>query len=118
MIWSHLARLSQEDAEVEGEEEIHLSKRPRMAERVVIHVPPDVEPQNLDFGVNELLRSSPNRVVASVFGDCQIIHMAAVRPGYPVMRSRFLNLGDDIHDHSVREHITSGALTWKVKWRS
>ena len=37
------------DAEVEGKDEVHLSKRPRVAERVAIHVPPEVEPQNLDF---------------------------------------------------------------------
>ena len=30
----------------------------------------------------------------------------AVRRGYPVMRSRFLNFGDDIHDQLVRERIT------------
>ena len=50
-----------------------------MAERVAIHVPPEVEPQNLDFDVNEFLRSSPNPVVASVFGDSEIIQRAAVR---------------------------------------
>ena len=94
------------DAEVEGKEEIHSSKRPRVAERVAIHVPPEVEPQNLDFDVNEFLRSSPSPVVASVFGDCEIIRRVAVRPGYSVMRSRFLNFADDIHDQSVRERIT------------
>ena len=57
------------DAEVEGDDEIHHSRRPRVAERVAIHVPPGVEAQNLDFDVNEFLRSSPNPVVASVFGD-------------------------------------------------
>ena len=90
------------DVKVEGEVEIHPSKRPRVAERVAIHVPPD-----LDIDVNEFLRSSPNPVVASVFGDCETIQRAAVRRGYPVMRSRFLNSGDDIHDQRVRERITS-----------
>ena len=94
------------DAEVEGENEIHPSKRPRVAERVAFHVPPEVEPQNLDFDVNEFLRPSPNLVVASVFGDSEIIQRAAVRRGYPVMRPRCLNFGDDIHDLSVRERIT------------
>ena len=32
------------DAEVEGEDEIHPSKRPRVAERVAVHVPTEVEP--------------------------------------------------------------------------
>ena len=57
------------DAEVEGEDESHPSKRPRVAERVAFRVPPEVEQQNLDYDVNEFLRSSPNLVVASVFGD-------------------------------------------------
>ena len=82
MIGGHLATLRQElkkgfgqtvaevmDAEVEGEDEIHPSKRPRVAERVAFHVPPEVDPQTLDFDVNEFLRSSPDPVVASVFGD-------------------------------------------------
>ena len=56
------------DAEVEREEKIHLSKRPRVAERVAIHVPPEVEPQNRDFDVNEFLQSSPNPVVAQSSG--------------------------------------------------
>ena len=86
------------DAEVEGEDEIHRSIKPRVAERVAIHISPEVEPQNLDFDVNVFLRSSPNPVVASVFGNCEIIQRAGVRRGYPVMRSRFLNFGDDIHD--------------------
>ena len=55
------------DAEVE--DEIHPSERPRVTERIAIHVPPEVELQNLDFDVNEFVRSSPNPVVASVFGD-------------------------------------------------
>ena len=80
------------DAEVEGEDEVHPSKRPRVAERVAKHVPPEVEPQNLDFDVNESLRTNPYPVVASVFGDCQTIRRAAVRRGYPVMRSRFFEL--------------------------
>ena len=50
---------------------------------------PEVEPQNLDFDVNEFLRSSPNPVAASVFGDSEIIRRAAVRREYAVMRSRF-----------------------------
>ena len=94
------------DAEVEGEDEIHPSRRPRVAERVVVHVQPEVEPQTLDFDVNEFLRSSPNPVVVSVFGDCELSQRAAVRRGYPVMKSRFLNIGDDIQDHSVRERIS------------
>ena len=77
-----------------------------MAEPVAFHVPPEVEPQNLDFDVNEFLRSSPNLVVAAVFGDSEIIQRAAVRRGYPVMRSRCLNFGDDTRDLSVRERIT------------
>ena len=93
------------DDEAEGEGEIHPSKRQRVAKRVPIHVPPDVEPENHDFDVNEFLRSSPNPVVASVFGDSQIFRRAAVRRGYPVMKSRFLNFGDDVHDQSVRERI-------------
>ena len=80
------------DAEVEGEDEIHPSRRQRVAERVAIHVPPVVEPQNLDFDVNEFRRSSPNPVVASVFGDSEISQRAAVRRGHPVMRSRFFEL--------------------------
>ena len=95
MIGSHLARLRQEfkkgfgetvaevmDAEVEGEDEIHPSKRPRVAERV--GPAPGQATQNLDFDV------------ASIFGDCERIQKAAVRRGYPVMRSRVLNFGDDI----------------------
>ena len=45
------------DAEAEGQDEIHPK-----------HVPPEVEPENHDFDVNEFLRTSPNPVVASVFG--------------------------------------------------
>ena len=45
-------------------------------------------------------------LVASVFGDCEMTERAAVRRGYPVMRSRSLNFGDDIHDQSVRERTT------------
>ena len=41
------------DAEAEGEDEIHPSKRQRVAERVPIHVPPDVESENHDFDVSE-----------------------------------------------------------------
>ena len=55
------------DAEVEGEDELHPAKRLRVAERVPLHVPPEVEPQNHDFDVKKILRSSPNPVVASVF---------------------------------------------------
>ena len=54
------------DAEVEGEDEMHPSRRPRVAERVPFRVSPEVEPQNRDFDVNEFLRSSPNPVVASL----------------------------------------------------
>ena len=32
------------DAEVEEKDKIHHSKRPRVAERVAMHVPPEVEP--------------------------------------------------------------------------
>ena len=93
------------DAEVQGEGEIHSSKRQRVAERVPIYLPPEVEPGNHDFDVNEFLRSNPNFVVASVFGDSEILRRAAVRRGYPVMKSRFLNFGDDVHDQPVRERI-------------
>ena len=86
-----------------GEGEIHPSKRQRVAERVPIHVPLEVE--NHDFDVNEFLGSSTNPVVVSVFGDSEILRRAAVRRGYPVMKSRFLNFGDDVHDQSVRERI-------------
>ena len=55
------------DAEVEGEDELHPAKRLPVAERVPLHVPPEVEPQNRDFDVKKILRSSPNPVVASVF---------------------------------------------------
>ena len=65
-------------------------------------VPPEVGPQNLDFDVSEFPRSSPNPV-ASVFGDCEIIQRAAVRRGYPVMKSRFFNFDDDIHDQPENE---------------
>ena len=75
------------DAEVEGEGEIHPSKRPRVAERTAKHVLSEVDPQNRDFNGIEFLRSSPNPFVASVFGDCEMIHRAAARRGYPVMRS-------------------------------
>ena len=85
------------DARVEGEGEIHPPRRPRVAERVAFHVPPEVDPQNLDFDVNEFRRSCPNPVVGSVSGNCEIIQKADVRRGYPVMKSRFLNFGNDIH---------------------
>ena len=68
------------DAEEEEEDEMHPSKRPRVAERVPIHVPPEVEPRDHDFNVNEFLRSSPNLVVASVLGDSEIIRNAVVPP--------------------------------------
>ena len=61
------------DAEAEEEDEIHPSKRQSVVERVSIHVPPEVEPENHDFDVNEFFRSSPNSVVASVFGDSEIV---------------------------------------------
>ena len=76
-----------------------------MAERVDTHVPSEVEPENHDFDVNECLRSSPNPVVASVFGESEILRRAAVRRGYPAVKSWFLNFGDDVHDQSVRERI-------------
>ena len=69
--------------EVEGEDETHPSKRPRVGERVPVHVPSNVEPQNRDFNVNEFLRSSPNPFVGSVFGDSEIIQRAAVRRDIP-----------------------------------
>ena len=80
------------DAEVEGEGENHLSKRPRVAERVVVHVPFEIELQTLDFDVSEFLWSSPNPVVASVFGDCEIIQRAAERRGYHELKSRYFEL--------------------------
>ena len=95
------------DAKAEGDDDIHPSKRPRVAERVPKHVPPEIEPKNRDFDMNEFLRSSPNPVVASVLGDSEIIRRAAVRCEYPVMKSRFLNFGDDVHDQLVRERITA-----------
>ena len=96
------------DAEAEGEDEIHPSKRHRVAERFPRHVPPEVEPENRDFDVNEFLQSNPNPLVlASVFGNTGTIRRAAVRRGYPVMKSRFLNFGDDVHDQSVRERIVA-----------
>ena len=90
------------DAEVEGEDEIHPS-----AEQVPFHVPPEVEPQKRDFDVNEFFRSSPNPVVATILGGSEEVQRAAVRRGYPVMISWFLNFGDDIHDLSFRERITA-----------
>ena len=91
---SHLARLRQEYKKGfvkqwrkswmpkwMGENEIHPSKRPRVAERVAFRVPPMVEPQNLDFDVHEFLRSSPNPVVASDFGDCEIIQKGGSTSG-------------------------------------
>ena len=44
------------------------------------------------FDVNEFLRSSPNPVVAPVFGDCEIIRRVAMCRGYPVMKSPFFEL--------------------------
>ena len=35
-----------------------------------------------------------------------MIQKAAVRRGYPVVRSRFLNFGEDIRDQSVRERMS------------
>ena len=67
MIGSHLARLRQEFKKVwnsgrshgcrSGDDEIPLSTRPRVAERVATHVSPEDEPQNLDL----------TRTVESVF---------------------------------------------------
>ena len=67
MIGSHLARRVKNskkgfgetvaevmDAEVDGEDDIHPFKRKRVAERVAS---PEVEPQSLDFDVNEFLQS-------------------------------------------------------------
>ena len=95
------------DAEAEGGDEIHPSKRQRMAERVTTHVPPEVEPENHDFHVRKFHRSSPNLVVASDFGDSETLRRATLRQGYPVMKSQFLNFGDDVHVQSVRERITA-----------
>ena len=117
MIGSHLARLRQEFKKGlvkqwqkswmpkwKGKMIIHPSQKSTSGGTSRhAHVPPEVEPQNLDFDVNEFLRSSPNLVVASVFGDCEIIQRAAVRRGYPVMKSQFLNY------HLVRERITSSS---------
>ena len=62
------------DAEAGGEDEVHPSnKKPRVAERVPMNVPLEVEPRDHDFNVNEFLRSSPNPVVALVFGESEII---------------------------------------------
>ena len=69
---------------MEREDENHPSKRPRVAERVPIHVLSEVAPQNRDFDVDEFLRSSPNPVVASLLEDSEIIQKATVRRGYPV----------------------------------
>ena len=52
------------DAKMEGEEELHPSKRQRVAELVPFPVLSEVEPLNRDFDVNEFSRSSPNPVVA------------------------------------------------------
>ena len=60
------------DAEVECEDEIHPSKKTTSG-GTSRHPRPEVEPQNLDFDVSEFLLSSPNPVVASFFGDCEII---------------------------------------------
>ena len=58
------------DAEAGGEDEMDPSKKKtRVAERVPFHVPPEFEPRDNDFNVNEFLRSSPNPVVALIFGD-------------------------------------------------
>ena len=43
----------------------------------------------------------------SVFRLFCIFGEAAMRRGYPLMMSRFLNFGDDIHDQVVREQITN-----------
>ena len=94
------------DAEAGREDEMHPStKKPRVAERVPTHVQPEVEPRDHDFNVNEFLLSSPNPVVVLVFGESEKIRRAAARRGYPVMKSRFLNFGDDVHDQLVRERI-------------
>ena len=89
------------DAEAEGEDEIHPLKRQKVVERVPMHVPPEVKPENRNFDVNVFLRSSPNPVAASVCGDIEILQRAAVRPGSLVMKSRFLNFGDDMRDQLV-----------------
>ena len=56
------------DAEVEGEEEMHPSERPRVAERVPVHVPPAVEPQNRDFDVNEFYGQARIQLWLRFFG--------------------------------------------------
>ena len=93
------------DAEVEGEDAIHPSKRTRVAGRVSPHVPSEVDPQNRDFNVQQILRSSPNPVVASV-GDSERVPRALVRRGFLGMKHRFPNFEDDIHDQPVTERIT------------
>ena len=90
---------SRMDAKVEGEDEVHPSKKATSS-----GTSPHTRSRHRisDFDVIEFLRSSPNPVVAF----SEVIRRAAVRRGYPVMRSRFLNFGDDIHDQSVRDRIT------------
>ena len=44
------------------------------------------------------------------FGDSEIIRVAAVRRGYLLVKSPFLNFGDDVHDvhdQSVRKRIAA-----------
>ena len=76
------------DADLEGEEEIHPSKRRRVAELVRVPVPPEVEPPNRDVDVNEIVQSGPNPVVATIFWQQRAD-------------------GDDVHDLSVRDRITA-----------
>ena len=62
--------------------------------------------QNRDVDMNGFLWSSPNPVVASSFGDSEIIQRAPIRRGYFVMKSWLLNSGDDVHGQAIRERIT------------
>ena len=83
---------------------IHMSNNTDIERRVAIQA-------RGGHNWSDFLRSSLNLFVASVFfGDSEIIRSAAARRGYPVMKSRFLNFGDDVHDvhdQSVRERITA-----------
>ena len=106
------------DVEGEGEDEMHRSKRPRVAERVPLHVQPEVEPQNRDFNVKEFPRSSPNPVVASNFGDSEIIQRAAVRRRYPVMKSRFLNFGDVLRPRFREVRLRDNPKSRRTPWIS
>ena len=59
------------DAEVEGEDELHPAKRLRVAERVPLHVPPEVEPQNRDFDVKKIFGQVQILLWRQFFGDSE-----------------------------------------------